>query len=444
MQGHNIDVDCAKTGMLNKHVLAALSGGADSVALVHLLNELRLQGKIKLTLAHFEHGIRGAESKEDQKFVIALSQKLGVPLITESACVTEEAEKTGEGIESCARRLRHDFLRRAKEASGADLIATAHHKNDQAETVLMHILRGGGLSGARGMSETDGIYVRPLLKYSKADLIRYLHSIGESWREDSTNFLKDNPRNLLRLEAMPVIEKAYPSSADALFRFSEIVRAEDEYMDFQAQAAAKKMTENFMGVWVLKNPESYPVALVRRVIKKIVPGFGFDEIEKIRLCTSRVSLPAGHQAFMRDKQIYIVPPIKNPQSVPFSLIEETVLRGICTFEILKSDSPERSAGFTFVERINPLPLEGAVVRTRMDGDFMRPLGLNGKKKLVSDIMTDRKIPLPLRNRLPVVAKGSEVFWLVGAGISDAIKTGKNTSSITVKAIFNHKYGGEIQ
>ena len=136
--------------------------------------------------------------------------------------------------------------------------------------------------------------------------------------------------------------------------------------------------------------------------------------------------------------------IKNPQSVPFSLIEETVLRGICTFEILKSDSPERSAGFTFVERINPLPLEGAVVRTRMDGDFMRPLGLNGKKKLVSDIMTDRKIPLPLRNRLPVVAKGSEVFWLVGAGISDAIKTGKNTSSITVKAIFNHKYGGEIQ
>ena len=257
MLNHRIDIDCAQTGILNKHVLAALSGGADSVALVHLLNEARLRGEIRLTLAHFEHGIRGEESKGDQAFVIALSKRLGLPLIAESGNVPEEAARTGEGLESCARRLRHAFLNRAKEQSGADVIATAHHKLDQAETVLMHILRGGGLTGAKGMSETDGHYVRPLLRYAKEELIQYLLSIGESWREDSTNLLSDNPRNLLRLEAMPVLQRAYPGAIDAIIRFSDIARGEDDYMERAAQAAFLRSTENFLGVWSIKNADAY-------------------------------------------------------------------------------------------------------------------------------------------------------------------------------------------
>lgn len=442
MQVSKIDLDTARSGILNKHVLAALSGGADSVALVCLLNEKRLAGEIRLTVAHFEHGIRGEESRKDQAFVIALCQKLNLPLITESADVPEEAKKTGEGLETCARRLRHEFLRRAKEQSNADVIATAHHKGDQAETVLMHVLRGGGLTGAKGMTETDGMYVRPLLAYSKDALIKYLLSIGESWREDSTNSLKDNPRNFLRLEAMPVLKKAYPGAEDALCRFSEIARDEDEYMNRQAQTAFEAMAEKTFGIWSVWDPEAYPVALVRRAIKKITPEFGFDEIEKIRTCTSRVSLPGGWYALRRDEKIYIVPALEKPDPVPFSLKNKTVLSGICEIEPRELEIGERLSGFEFFECVNPAPLSGAVVRTRRDGDFMRPLGMGGKKKLLSDIMTDRKIPLPLKDRIPLVAKESEVFWIIGYDISESIKISETTEGINLKATLNHSYGGE--
>ena len=442
MLNHKIDIDCAQTGILNRHVLAALSGGADSVALVHLLHEKHLQGKIKLTIAHFEHGIRGEESKEDQAFVVELSKRLNLPLITESANVLKEAERTGEGLESCARRLRHEFLNRAREQSGADVIATAHHKGDQAETVLMHILRGGGLSGAKGMRETDGVYVRPLLSCSKEQLVQYLVSIGESWREDSTNLMKDNPRNFLRLEAIPRLQAAYPGAEDALCRFSEIARDEDDYMDGQAQKAFAEMAECFLGVWILKNTSQYPVALLRRVIRKIAPEFGFEEIEKIRTCARRVSLPNGWWAMGRDDFVYLAPPFEVPKETPFCFDKCMHFGALCEIRPT-NEAPLKGAGVC-VERVNPAPLEGACIRTRRDGDFMRPLGMGGKKKLLSDIMIDRKIPLPLRERIPVVARDREILWIVGFDISESIKTSENTEGISIKAILNHTYGGEPQ
>ncbi|MBR3927449.1 MAG: tRNA lysidine(34) synthetase TilS [Clostridia bacterium] len=437
-----IDLDLAASGILNKHVLAALSGGADSVALVFLLNEKRLKGEIRLTLAHFEHGIRGEESKKDQAFAAALAERLGLPLITESANVCEEARKTGEGLETCARRLRHEFLNRARGMCSADVIATAHHKGDQAETVLMHVLRGGGLTGAKGMREKDDLYARPLLRHSKKELIQYLLSIGESWREDQTNFIKDNPRNCLRLDVMPQMKKAYPGAEDALCRFSEIARDEDEYMNQQAMKALCEMAERYLGVWILKNTKQYPIALVRRVIKKIAPQFGFDEIEKIRTCLSRVSLPGGWRAHKKNECIFVEPPFEAIGETPLSPDEKTVFGDVC--EIEWTDEKAEKSDSVVIERINPAPLAGACVRTRRDGDFMRPLGMLGKTKLLSDILTDRKIPLPLKDRIPVIAKGKEVFWIVGYDISQSIKTDENTKAKSIKAILHHGYGGDTK
>ncbi len=442
MQKSKIEIDCARSGILNRHVLAALSGGADSVALVFLLNEKRKKGEITLTLAHFEHGIRGEESKGDQAFAIALANRLDLPIITESASVPETAQRTGEGVETCARRLRHAFLHRAREKCGADFIATAHHKGDQAETVLMHLLRGGGITGVRGMREKDGVYVRPLLKHSKDELIQYLLSIGETWREDKTNAVKDNPRNFLRLEAFPSLKKAYPGAEDALCRFSEIAQDEDDYMQNEARRTFEAMADNTMGVWTLWDIDRYPSAVIRRVIRMIAPDFGFDEIEKARTCLSRVSLSGGWQAVRRGVDLYLIPPLKNPGETPLSLNGKTVLEGVC--EIMPTDEAASKLAFTAIERVNPESLSGAVVRTRKDGDFMHPLGMGGKKKLLSDILTDRKLPLPLRDRIPLVAKGGEILWIIGFDISESIKTSENTESISLKAILNHTYGGETK
>jgi tRNA(Ile)-lysidine synthetase-like protein len=122
-----------------------------------------------------------------------------------------------------------------------------------------------------------------------------------------------------------------------------------------------------------------------------------------------------------------------------SLSGKTVLEGIC--EIAPTDEEYSKRAFTAIERLNPDALSGAVVRTRRDGDFMRPLGMGGKKKLLSDIMTDRKIPLPLRDRMPVVAKGAEVLWIITADISESVKTDETTGGISLKAMLNHTYGG---
>ncbi len=150
----------------NRRILAAVSGGADSVALLSLLCTARNCGFLTLYAAHYEHGIRAEESLEDMRFVAKLCRTLDVELITGRGSVPAEAMRTGEGIESCARRLRHEFLEQTRQKLGADYTALAHHARDRAETVLMHILRGGGLAGAAAMPLRNGTIIRPLIGYS--------------------------------------------------------------------------------------------------------------------------------------------------------------------------------------------------------------------------------------------------------------------------------------
>ena len=427
-------------GILNKHVLAALSGGADSVALVHMLNSLKKENKIALTCAHFEHGIRGEESRSDLQFVIDLCARLDIPLICESGDIPAEAESSREGLETCARRMRHAFLKRAMEACGADFIATAHHKGDQAETVLMHILRGGGISGACGMRMTENIYVRPLLNCSKEEIIKYLEDKGEAWREDKTNFISDNARNLLRLEALPVIEKAYPGAQDALVRFSEIAQAENDYMEQMTDDAFHSSVSYFPGVWIIKDAHLLPVAVSRRVIRRLSPDFTFSDIERIRKADAKFSLPFGYTCERIGDSIYLTHETKPPLPVPLSLEGTTCLPGICRLTACASDGAF-SKKDVFTQTLNADALEGALLRTRMDTDFMRPLGMGGKKKLVSDILTDRKVPRPMRDHLPVIAKGSEVLWLVGHMISESAKIDTSSRPVKITAEIYTKDGG---
>lgn len=435
------DIALKEQGILNKHVLAALSGGADSVALVLLLNDLKKQSKIALTCAHFEHGIRGGDSKADLEFVKFLCMRLEIDLIYESGNVPEEACKSKESIETCARRMRHAFLKKVKAQVNADVIATAHHKDDQAETVLMHLLRGGGLSGARGMQAEEGEYIRPLLHFSKKELVQYLERKGEVWREDKTNFISDNKRNLLRLEAMPVLERAYPGCADALLRFSEIARAEDEYMAAVTTDAYSKYVSCLSGVRMIRNPGQMPVAVLRRVIRKIENGFDFTEIERIRTAESKIMLSNGYTCEKIDGTIYLVKNECPPSPVQLNMNGDTVLSGICTLSAHPSDGAY-SKSDVLSQTLDKNALEGACVRTRRDTDFMRPLGMSGKKKLISDILTDRKVPRPLRDRLPVIAKGNEVLWLVGHMISESAKITSSSAPIRINANFDTKDGGK--
>lgn len=211
------------------HVLVAVSGGADSTALLCFFCEIRETYPISVSCAHVEHGIRGAASEEDMRFVKALCEQKNVPFYGGRVDAPGYARAHGCGLEEAARALRYDFLERTAEAVGADAIALAHHRGDQAETVLLHAARGSDIRGLCAMRWRRGKLIRPLLDAEPEALRAYLRRIGQPWREDETNACEDYARNRIRRSAMPALEAAYPDAQGALARLAASAQRDEDY-----------------------------------------------------------------------------------------------------------------------------------------------------------------------------------------------------------------------
>lgn len=408
-------------------VLCAVSGGADSVALLRLLVSLRNEGLLRLHAAHFEHGIRGQASLDDRDFVRALCASLYVPLSVGQASVPMEAARAGEGLETCARRLRRAFLKKAAADAGATRIALAHHKDDQAETVLMHLLRGGGLTGASGMRADDGTFLRPLLPFTHAELIEYLNEIGQPWREDETNRVSDTPRNALRNEILPRIRDFYPGAADALARFAAISADEDAFIGEIAETVWRERAREYAGVRILKNFSALSPALKRRLVKRALGEADFDTVERVCAGDGSLQLPGGLTAYRTDDDLYLSRAFSPPPDVPVPDAGEAALVGVCLLTVENAPpAPVRDGGLT--QALDAEALKNAVLRTRRTGDFIAPLGMKGRSKSLSDYLTDRKFPYPLRDRMPVVARGQEILWAAGAGISERARVFENRAA----------------
>ncbi len=254
--------------------LVAVSGGADSVALVRALQSLAGDGQQKLVLAHFNHHLRGAESDADEAFVRELAGQIGLRVIVGSAASDLAAGGSGAGIEGAARQARYDFLIAAAAQCGARYLATAHTADDQAETVLFNILRGTGLAGLAGIprvrraSEATTI-VRPLLDVTRVEVLDYLRSIGQPYRDDSSNRLEDYTRNRIRLQLLPLLARDYsPRAGDALLRLAQIAAQAEDFFDQQAETvlsvAARRISNGVE--FDLKRMSHVHPALIRHVI----------------------------------------------------------------------------------------------------------------------------------------------------------------------------------
>ncbi|MBA4347974.1 MAG: tRNA lysidine(34) synthetase TilS, partial [Clostridiales bacterium] len=205
-------------------VLVALSGGADSTALLLSLHTLQNEGKIRgLFAAHLNHGIRGETAARDQRWCMALCERLGIPLATENADVPAFAKEHGQSLEQAAREVRYEFLERARESFGASVIATAHHRDDQAETVLMNLIRGSGAIGLCGMKPRNGNIIRPMLNISKEEILAFLAKADETYCEDETNAENAAVRNRIRNELLPMLETFNPAIAQSLCKTAELL-----------------------------------------------------------------------------------------------------------------------------------------------------------------------------------------------------------------------------
>lgn len=412
-----------------RHVLVALSGGADSVCLLLLM----LESGAQVSAAHFHHGLRGESADRDRDFCRALCREKGVPLHEGGADVAAYARRENLGVESAARLLRYRFLRQVRERTGADVIALGHHMNDQAETVLMHLLRGCGLRGAGGMAAREGDLYRPLLGMTRRQIVNRLTARGVPWREDETNAVNDNPRNALRNMILPQAERIYPGAVAALARFARIARADGELLDQLAQEEARQRVRRRPDGWRVSGAGALPEPLLRRILMELT---GIRELRQVDAMAEIAKTPRkradfSHFRLEREREnLYIIDTdFRISEAAEFRCEGVTELPGLCRMTSVPSEPvPVLAGGRTQV--LNRRALAGAVLRTRREGDRIHPLGAPGGK-LLSDYLIDRKVPRAERALLPVLARGGEVLWAVGVGISEAARVYPGADAVKI-------------
>ncbi len=290
-------------------ILCAVSGGRDSVCLLHYLHTLGEKQGFTVAAGHYNHHMRPT-AQRDEDFVRALCQKLGVAFYTDGSDVEATARKRGLGVEETGRELRYAFLAQTADRIGAQRIATAHHQNDQAETVLLHLLRGTGPEGLRGIPPVRGRLIRPLLDTPREEIEAYLAAHGLPYVEDETNTSTAFARNRLRLKVLPQLKKINPAFARNIARTAAIVGREDRYLDQLAQERLPAAGENLTCAALAAAPEALRPRMIRLLLDRL--GVGKKDfsavhigavLEMMEAGRGMVQLPGGVTAVCRNKQL---------------------------------------------------------------------------------------------------------------------------------------------
>lgn len=394
-------------------VVCALSGGADSVALLHGLLQVKEEFSLTVAAAHFNHCLRGEESDREEAFVRDLCAQWGVELTVGRG---DPRTLTGKSLEEAARELRYEFLRTQE-----GLIATAHHADDQAETVLLNLLRGTGLKGLCAMEPKQGQLIRPLLEVSKAEILTYVEANALPYCTDSSNLADDALRNRLRHHVMPLLQAENPNLTETLSRMTKLLRQEDDYLQQQVDALlAQAVREDGYDCPTLLAAE--PV-LRRRAIRQLLPNSkpAMTHVEAVEQLLSRldgsaaIELPGGYVAqrtydrltfeTAETARVFSSFILKANETVPIPELGMTVsLKG----PMLLREPVDNQTTFAIMFDNDPV----VEVRPRQTGDI---ISLAVGRKTLKKWMIDRKIPAKKRDFLPVFADKKGIFAVFGLG-----------------------------
>jgi len=416
-------------------ILVAFSGGADSTALLLSMMELLAEGKIAgLCAAHLDHGIRGEAAEADRDWCERFCKERGVAFYAGRADAPGKAKSAGMTLEEAARVLRYEFLERARVQSGADCVAVAHHRDDQAETVLLHLLRGCGTTGLCGMKRRSGTIARPLLDVSRVEIEAYLTERGVEYRMDETNAVCDALRNRVRNELLPRLAAYQPRAAEALCRTAALCAIDEAYLEERAREAERDVRLD--GGFDRKALAALPQAIGSRIVRSALMALRGDVTEAdvrrvLALCGAQtgtcIELAGGFSAWADAKALHVgVYPAALDYEVPFCRFGETVTpAGTIVSERVPAYRTPRD-GFEAFLSLDALP-DDLVVRTRRPGDRFFPLGAPGERKL-SDVLTDRKIPRERRD-LALLCSGNEVYYAIGLTVSERVRVSPETREI---------------
>ena len=420
-------------------LLCAVSGGSDSVALLHALCRLRAEAGFRLEACHVQHGLRGEASLEDERFVRALCASLNVSLHVEDAGLTGGMD--APGVEALARESRRAIFARLMDALGMDAVLAAHHRDDQAETVLMRLLRGAGADGLCGMRSCvpfgRGVMLRPFLGIGKGELARALAAEGLSHREDESNQSPVTPRNALRLEVIPAMERLFPGAPARIAEAAETLDADARCLDALAERLYEAALAGLSPLSALRRGvlAQAPEALARRALRRwfregaalLSPppderalGHG-DTLALTALARGAAggarNLPCGLKAVAGRDYLYLLTqeggPLRPETAVclPVTAGERAYALGFVRLRQIPAGPDAPAPAHAGEAVLSPAVLAlGPVLRRPRPGDRIRPMGAPGAKPL-RRFLTDRRVDLPLRPWLAVLAVENEVLWI---------------------------------
>ncbi|MDP4179513.1 MAG: tRNA lysidine(34) synthetase TilS [Bacillota bacterium] len=444
-------------------VIVGISGGPDSVCLVHALHYISLQFSLKVIAVHINHMLRGEEADLDESYALELCRELSIPFYSDKIDVRRMAIQESKSLEEAGRIVRYKQFEFYADKFDAQKIAVAHNRNDQVETVLMNIIRGTGLDGLKGIQYKRGRIVRPLLDIDRQEIEKYCKANNLSPRIDSSNLQNSYTRNKIRLELIPFINERFNSDlTGSLLRTSEIIRDDlyfiEEYTDMAFDKCVIEQNNNkiVLNIKILKDfHNSIKNRIVRLAIKRIKGNLngiekkhidGLIELGLAGRTGSKISLPCRLQGEKSYDQLKIsllankdkindnngsdkeeipvtIPGVTEYYSSGAFLEAEIIERNENINKLLKVSQNSYIQYFDY-EKLKT----GIYLRNRKDGDYFKPYNGNGQKKL-KEYFIDSKVPRDERDRKALIAIGKEVVWIIGSKTSDKFKVNENTKYI---------------
>lgn len=439
-------------------LVVAVSGGADSVCLLHALLELRGELGVELHVAHLDHQLRGSDSRADTRYVANMTCRLGVPTTIERRDVRGYHAGQGASLEESAREVRYAFLAEVARSIGADRVVTGHTLDDHAETVLLHLIRGTGTGGLRGLQPINSwqtgagslTVVRPLLEVTREETSEYCHHRRLRPRLDVSNLSLSPLRNRIRHQLLPLLVDYNPRIVDALVRTARLAGDDLRLLNEMAAQSwcnvVRRQADTFIftKAGFLELPVSLQRSLLRRAIDELLGSLKDIEAKHIEEVVAGLSLPPGSLLnlpggllFSVDYEQYL---IGTDQSglCPFPELTgefslkipgETLIPGwYVEATIIKSTEMEKEYDdCTAYFRLDKVG-DGVTVRSRRRGDRFQPLGMDRMKKL-GEFMIDARVPRAWRTRVPLVCSPRQIMWVVGWRIDDRLKVTVSTGAV---------------
>ncbi len=439
-------------------LVVAVSGGADSVCLLHILAQLRVELDIELHVAHLNHQLRGAESDSDASYVSDLAHKIGAPATIERIDVAAYRDQKGGSPEEAAREVRYSFLAEVAKKVGASKVVVGHTRDDHIETILMHLLRGAGTAGLCGLQSRSVLpygensgqleLVRPLLEITRQETLDYCQKYNLAPRSDSSNSSLSFLRNRVRLELLPVLRSYNPSIDEALLRLADIAGDDISFIEKQASLLWKELArEEDEAIYLDINktvalPRAIQRQAFRKAIKQLRGNLKDVEADHIEAMMDFLSKPAGKKLCLPDSLTLSteygrlilasaqasncpLPPLKGVSNI--NIPGETDLPGWRIRADIRQEMVGEDNGLVASFDSNKVGRK-LTVRQRRPGDRFQPLGMSQTKKL-QDFMVDSRIPGSWRDRVPLICSPKQILWVVGWRIDDRVKVTENTTDI---------------